>query len=172
MAKTKTARKSAGTSSDRTPHLGVVEHVTIQECKPSKFRIVLGEHDGIAWVCPPRGSTTIKDARKAFLKSINKTSTSFLTQEQIDDFMDYIHDAGIRVRMLTSNWKELFARRFRRLLVRKNITLKAQGFDDPVSKRWLHNLYKNGVYRKVNYRTYHRMCILSEVLDSDELDNF
>jgi hypothetical protein len=132
MAKTKTAKKSAATSTDST-HRWVAHHVTIQEPKPGKFKIVLGEQEGIVWKCSSRSSTTIKDAKKAFLRLINKTSSSFLTQEQIDDFMKYVDDAGFRVEMFTSNWKELFARRFRRFLARKGITLEqieAQGFDE------------------------------------------
>ena len=174
MAKTKTARKSAGALRGGT-HLCVAQHVTIQEPKPSKFKIVPGEHDGIVWKCHSRSSTTIEDAKKAFLRSINKTSSSFLTQEQIDDFMKYVDDAGFFVEMFTSNWKGLFARRFRRFLARKGITLEqieAQEFGDPASKRWLRNLYKNGIWRQDQDMTVIRLFSLYRVLGITSSDDF
>jgi hypothetical protein len=174
MAKTKTARKSAGALRGGT-HLCVAQHVTIQEPKPSKFKIVLGEHDGIVWDCYPKSSTTVEDAKRAYLRTINKTSNSYLTQEQIDHFTYYVREAGFFVEMFTSNWKELFARRFRRFLARKGITLEqieAQGFGDPVSKRWLRNLYKNGISRENQDMTVIRLFSLHRVLGITSSDDF
>ena len=90
-----------------------------------------------------------------------------MTQEQIDDFLKYVEESDFRIKMPETEWKKNFARRFQRFLERKGITLEqieAQGFNDPGSKRWLRNLYKNGINHQTNIRTLPRMLDLYKIL--------
>ncbi len=169
MAKKKTAKKPTAnaTATPDSKNYYVLQHVTIQEPLPGKFKIVPGENDGIVWGCLPRRSNTIEKAKKDFLKTIGKTSASFLTQEQIDDFLKYVEESDFRIKMPVTEWKKTFARRFQRFLERKGITLEqieAQGFNDPGSKRWLRSLYKNGINEQTNNRTLPRMLDLYKIL--------
>ena len=177
MAKKKAIKKSTPNTTatlDSNKFL-VVQHVTIQEPQPGKFKIVPGKHDGLVWGCHPMRSNTIEKVRKDFLKSINKTSASFLTQEQIDDFLKFVDNVYFRVKMPLLEWKKNFARRFQRFLERKGITLEQieqQGFSDASSKRWLRNLYKNGIHDQSNIRTFERMVRLCRVLGITNSDDF
>jgi predicted RNA-binding protein len=177
MAKKKAIKKSTPntTESPDSKNYYVVQQVTIQEPQPDKFKIVPGKHDGLVWGCHPRRSNTIEKVRKDFLKSISKTSASFLTQEQIDDFLKVVEDAGFRIKMPLIEWKKNFARRFQRFLERKGITLEQieqQGFSDASSKRWLRNLYKNGIHDQTNVRTMARIGNLYKVLGITNSDDF
>lgn len=169
MAKKKAVKKNTAnaTASPDSKNYYVLQHVTIQEPQPGKFKIVPGENNGIVWGCFPMRSNTIEKAKKDFLKTIGKTSASFLTQEQIDDFLKYVEESDFRIKMPETEWKKNFARRFQRFLERKGITLEqieAQGFNDPGSKRWLRNLYKNGINHQTNIRTLPRMLDLYKIL--------
>ncbi len=177
MAKKKAIKKSTPnkTESPDSKNYYVVQHVTIQEPKPGKFKIVPGKHDGLVWGCHPKRSNTIENTKKEFLKSINKTSASFLTHEQIDDFLKFVDDAGFRIKMPLIEWKKNFARRFQRFLDRKGITLEQieqQGFSDASSKRWLRNLYKNGIHDETNIRTMVRIQGLYKMLGVSSSDEF
>ena len=177
MAKKKAIKKPKPntTESPDSNNYYVVQQVTIQEPQPGKFKIVPGKHDGLVWGCHTRQSNTIEKVRKDFLKSINKTSASFLTQEQIDDFLKFVDDAGFRVKMSVVELKKNFARRFQRFLERKGITLEQieqQGFSDASSKRWLRNLYKNGIHDQTNIRTMVRILDLYKVLGITNSDDF
>lgn len=177
MAKKKAIKKSTPnkTVSPDGKNYYVVQHVTIQEPKPGKFKIVPGKHDGLVCGCHPLRSNTIENTKREFLKSINKTSASFLTHEQIDDFLKFVDDAGFRIKMPLIEWKKNFARRFQRFLERKGITLEEierQGFSDASSKRWLRNLYKNGIHDETNIRTMARIADLYDVLGVFNSDEF
>lgn len=172
LSKTPTANSAA--SPESSNHY-VVQHVTIQEPQPGKFKIVPGKHEGLVWGCYPRRSNTIEKTKKEFLKSIDKTAASFLTQEQIDDFLKVVEDAGFQIKMPTTEWKKTFARRFQRFLERKNITLEQieqQGFSDAASKRWLRGLYNNGIWEQTNANTMDRMNRLYKVLGVQSSDDF
>ncbi len=169
MAKKKSVKTTTAnaTASANSKNYYVIQHVTIQEPQPGKFKIEPGKHDGIVWECHPRGSNTIQNSKKDFLKKIGKTSASYLTQEQIDDFLKYVEESDFRIKMPGTEWKKNFARRFQRFLERKGVTLEqieAHGFNDPASKRWLRNLYKNGIMNHQNIRTLPRMLDLFNIL--------
>lgn len=174
MSTRKTTKKaSSNTATSAIEKIVFFYHVTIQEPKPGKFKIVPGEHDGSVWDCATRFTTTIETAKKDFLKSIKKTSASFLTQEEIDDFLRFIKEAGFIVRMTAPEWKKNFARRFQRFLRDNEITLEQieqQGFHDVASKRWLRNLYKNGICTMGKANTMGRMSRLCEVLGVENAD--
>lgn len=168
MVKAKTDKRSTAISADSKQSLDACSF-TIQEPEPGKFKIVLGEHNGITLLCSARGSNKTEDTRKAFLRSIKKTSASLLTQEQVDDFVDFAHEAGMLVKLFTSHRKEFFVRRFRRFLAQNEITLEqieAQGFSDPAMKRWLRNLHKNGISHQRNSTTWIRLSILHQSLEA------
>ncbi len=177
MAKKNSTKKltANATASPESKGCYVAQAITIQEPQPGKFKIVPGNHDGIVWKCHTRGSTTIENTKKDFLRSINKTSASVLTQEQIDDFLKFVENAGFRVKMPVIEWKKNFARRFQRFLERKGITLEQieeQGFNDPASKRWLRNLYRNGICTETNVRTIGPMSDLRRILGVESTSEF
>jgi len=149
-----------------------VQHITIQEPKPGKFKIVPGKHEGLVWGCVCAPTIAVEQVKKDYLKSIKKSPNSYLSHEQIDDFLKFVEAQDIRIKMPLSEWKKNFARRFQRYLEREGITLEqieSQGFKHPVAKRWLRNLYKNGIYRPIGVGSGYMvdLCLLLEVESSD-----
>lgn len=165
------AKKKAASPDDS--QYWIVQHITIEEPSAGKFKITPGKGSGILWECFPRRQATVEQAKRDYLRSINKTAAQYLTQEQVDDFFKVIEDAGFRIKMPPTEWKKAFARRFHRLLESKGITLEQleqqPQFSDPSAKRWLRNLYKNGGCRFVGVATmwHFQLCQLLGVTSID-----
>ncbi len=82
---------------------------------------------------------SVEQVKKDYLKSINKSANSYLSHEQIDDFVKFCVAQNIRIQLPLSEWKKNFARRFQRYLEREGITLEqieSQGFKHPAARRW------------------------------------
>ncbi len=174
MAKKIPKKDSASSKSKPLKDSIAFEYITFQEPKPGKFKIVPGNHDGVVWKYAAAHTIAVEQVKKDYLKSINKSANSYLSQEQIDDYLKCLTEHKIRIMMPLTELKKNFARRFQRYLEREGITLEqieSQGFKHPAARRWLRNLYKNGMYRVsgVGCGYLNDLCIILGIDSSDEL---
>lgn len=80
----------------------VRQYITIQEPRAGKFRITTGKSTGTIWECYPYRSATVEQAKRDYLRTINKTAQHYLTQEEIDDFLKFVTTAGFRIMQETA----------------------------------------------------------------------